>query len=62
MLAEAEARKRGCRRATLNTYSFQAPEFYRNLGYRVIATIEGLPEGHRQYTLEKDLAAAGPSQ
>jgi GNAT superfamily N-acetyltransferase len=62
MLAEAEARKRGCRRATLNTYSFQAPEFYCKLGYRIIATIEGLPEGHRQYTLEKDLSAAGPSR
>jgi len=40
-MAEAEARKRGCSNATLNTFSFQAPEFYRKLGYRIVATIEG---------------------
>ena len=55
LMAESEARKRGCSNATLNTFSFQAPEFYRKFGYRVVATIEGLPEGHRQYTLVKDL-------
>jgi len=55
LMAEAEARKRGCYNATLNTFSFQAPEFYRKFGYRIVATIEGLPEGHRQYTLVKDL-------
>jgi GNAT superfamily N-acetyltransferase len=57
LMAEAEARKRGCSHATLNTYSFQAPEFYRKLGYRIVATIEGLPEGHRQYTLLKYLTS-----
>src|SRR5262245_26680305 len=55
LMAEAEARKRGCSHATLSTFSFQAPEFYRKFGYRIVATIEGLPEGHRQYTLVKDL-------
>lgn len=55
MMAEAEARKRGCANAALNTFSFQAPEFYQKFGYRVAATIEGLPEGHRQFTLVKDL-------
>ena len=56
LMAEAEARKRGCSHATLNTYSFQAPDFYQRLGYRIVATLEGLPEGHRQHTLVKDLA------
>jgi ribosomal protein S18 acetylase RimI-like enzyme len=55
LMAEAEARKRGCSNATLNAFSFQAPEFYRKFGYRIVATIESLPEGHRQYTLVKDL-------
>jgi hypothetical protein len=41
--------------ATLNTFSFQAPDFYRQFGYRIVATVEGLPEGHRQHTLVKDL-------
>jgi ribosomal protein S18 acetylase RimI-like enzyme len=56
LTAEVEALKRGCLRAMLNTYSFQAPDFYQRLGYRIIATIEGLPvEGHRQFTLLKEL-------
>ena len=55
LIAEAEARKRGCSRATLYTYSFQAPDFYRRHGYSIVATIEGLPEGHRQYTLVKEI-------
>ena len=53
--AEAEARARGCTRATLNTYSFQAPSFYQKLGYRVVAVTEDFPTGHRQYTLTKEL-------
>jgi len=62
LMAEAEARKRGCSRATLDTFSFQAPDFYRKFGYRIVATIEGLPEGHRQHTLVKDLTSGDPSQ
>ena len=56
LMAESEARNRSCFYAMLNTYSFQAPDFYRKFGYRVAAIIAGLPEGHRQYTLVKPLA------
>jgi hypothetical protein len=59
-MAEAEARKRGCSRAILNTYSFQAPDFYRKFGYRIVATIAGLPEGHQEHTLVKDLTLEDP--
>jgi GNAT superfamily N-acetyltransferase len=38
--AEAEARKRGCSHATLNTFSFQAPDFYPKFGYRIVSTIQ----------------------
>ena len=62
LTAEAEARKRGCSHATLYTYSFQAPDFYYKFGYRIIATVEGLPEGHRQHTLVKDLTLENPPQ
>ena len=58
MMAEAEARKRGCSKATLNTFSFQAPDFYRKFGYRIVATVDGLPEGHRQHALVKELSSA----
>jgi hypothetical protein len=38
LMAEAEARKRGCSHAMLYTYSFQAPDFYYKFGYRIVAT------------------------
>jgi len=59
LAAEAEARKRGCFHATLNTFSFQAPDFYPKFGYRIVGTIEGFPQEYRQYTLVKDLT--GPA-
>jgi GNAT superfamily N-acetyltransferase len=38
--AEKEAKARGCTRATLDTYSFQAPDFYQRLGYKIMAAVE----------------------
>jgi len=38
-LAEAEARRRGCKYVVLDTMSYQAPEFYSKLGYRVAGEI-----------------------
>jgi ribosomal protein S18 acetylase RimI-like enzyme len=54
-MAEAEARARGCTRAIVDTYSFQAPGFYQKFGYRIVATIDDKPPGHRHHTLVKDL-------
>ena len=53
--AEKEAAARGCTRATLDTYSFQAPDFYRKLGYQIVSRIEDFPAGHTHYTLTKRL-------
>ena len=53
--AEDGARARGCRRAILDTHSFQAPAFYQKRGYRIVSTMEDFPPGHRTYTLVKDL-------
>ena len=53
--AETEAVARGCTRATLDTYSFQAPLFYQRLGYKIVAAVDDLPAGHKHYTLVKDL-------
>ena len=55
-MAEAEALARGCRRARLFTYSFQAQGFYERHGYTVFGTLEDYPPGHRQVWLRKDLA------
>ncbi len=54
-LAEAEARRRGCTRATLGTGSFQARPFYEKLGYRVFAELPGWPPGATSYWLAREL-------
>ena len=54
---EQEVATRGCRQITLDTYSFQAPEFYRKLGYEVFGIIGGYPDGHQKLYLRKRLDA-----
>jgi GNAT superfamily N-acetyltransferase len=54
-LAEDEARQRGARNSHLDTFSFQAPEFYKRHGYRVFGELEDFPAGHRRYFLTKQL-------
>ncbi|MES2710823.1 MAG: GNAT family N-acetyltransferase [Pseudomonadota bacterium] len=53
-LAEAEARRRGCRSGIVDTLSFQAPEFYKRLGWSVFGTIPGRPDGLSRIYLTKD--------
>lgn len=54
-MAEDEARKRGATRAYLDTFSFQAPEFYIKHGYKVFGTLEDFPTGYQRYFLVKAL-------
>ncbi len=53
--AEAEARGRGCQGVFLDSFDFQAPEFYRRFGYQVYAELPDLPPGHTLYYLSKAL-------
>jgi ribosomal protein S18 acetylase RimI-like enzyme len=53
--AESEARKRGARRAYLYSYSFQAPGFYRKLGYRQFGKLDDFPKGQSCHWLTKAL-------
>ncbi|MDT0571572.1 GNAT family N-acetyltransferase [Streptomyces sp. DSM 3412] len=46
---------RACRSARLETWDFQAPEFYRRLGYEVVCVIPDYPPGITEYTLTKRL-------
>ena len=46
MLAEQEARAAGKTHVFLWTWSFQAPEFYRSLGYEECGRIRNHPRGH----------------
>jgi len=60
--AEAEALRRGCGQVVLSTHSFQAPEFYKRLGYQEVFEIEGRPRGHsniiyiKQFRREHELS------
>lgn len=50
---EARARTRGCHTFYLNTFSFQAPEFYQRHGYAVLAQIAGYPDGIVHYLMQR---------
>jgi ribosomal protein S18 acetylase RimI-like enzyme len=54
-LAEQEARQRGAKNAYLDTFSFQAPNFYKQHGYQVFGELEDFPPGHQRYFLTKKL-------
>ncbi len=57
LIGEAERRGRefGCHSAHLDTFSFQAPGFYRRLGYREFARLDYPPDNQRIF-LKKSLA------
>lgn len=54
-LAEDEARKRGATHAYLDTFSFQAPDFYQKSGYHEFGRLDNFPPGHTRYFLSKAL-------
>ena len=54
-LAEAEGRRRGCTRVTLNTMEIQAPGFYKKQGYEAAATLDCPPSGVTRYVMTKRL-------
>lgn len=54
-LAEEEARKRGAEHAYLDTFSFQAPDFYKRHGYQIFGELPDFPPGHLRYYLTKEL-------
>jgi len=58
LLAEAErvARtERACTRSRLETWDFQAPDFYRKQGYEEIGRVEEYPPGVTEFILVKQL-------
>ena len=60
-MAEKEGVKRGCKYVRLDTFSFQAPEFYKKLGYKVFGALKDYPGEHKRYFLKKRLSRPNPS-
>jgi ribosomal protein S18 acetylase RimI-like enzyme len=52
---EAEVAGRGCRVIRVNTHTFQAPAFYRKLGYEQIGYAEDTPIDHGEVFFAKRL-------
>ena len=52
---ESIAREHGCTFAHTCTFTYQAPDFYQHLGYRVFAVLDDYPEGIKEYFLKKKL-------
>jgi GNAT superfamily N-acetyltransferase len=57
--AETRALERGCHSAWVDTFSFQAPGFYRKLGYEPFGEL-AYPPGHKRIFLQKRLAGGTP--
>lgn len=56
---EEEALREGCYMAQLDTFDFQAREFYEKCGYRVFGTLADVPRGHERYYMCKLLQSEG---
>lgn len=52
---EKEAIKRGCTFAYTNTFSWQAPEFYKELGYVLYGKLDNFPKGNFLSYFKKNL-------
>jgi GNAT superfamily N-acetyltransferase len=55
---ESEASRRGCEFSHLNTFSFQAFEFYKAHGYESFAELPNYPDEHQKIFLKKRLDRA----
>ncbi len=52
--AEAEGMRRGCQFATLDSFSFQAPEMYKKLGYTEFGVLDKIAGNQTWHFLKKD--------
>ncbi|WP_026888842.1 GNAT family N-acetyltransferase [Clostridium beijerinckii] len=57
LLDEVEkiAIKKGCTLIHLDTFDFQAKDFYIKQGYEVFGILDNCPEGHKRYYMKKNI-------
>ena len=53
--AEKEAKQRGCKNAFVDTFSFQAPEFYKKHGYKEVFSLNEYPYTGKRHYYTKEL-------
>ena len=53
--AENEAKNRNCRFSFVNTYQFQAPDFYKRHAYKEVFILQDYPYTGQRYYYQKDL-------
>lgn len=53
--AENEAKNRNCQFAFVNTYQFQAPDFYKMHGYKEAFALQDYPYTGQRFYYQKDL-------
>jgi N-acetylglutamate synthase-like GNAT family acetyltransferase len=54
--AEKEAKQRGCKYAFVDTFSFQAPEFYKKHGYKEVFSLNEYPYKGKRHYYTKELS------
>lgn len=54
-MAEELAREKNCVGIWLDTFDFQAPEFYRRHGFTEVGQIDDYPPGHQHFFFQKRL-------
>ena len=53
--AESEAKNRNCCFSFVNTYQFQAPDFYQKHGYKEVFALKNYPYTGQRFYYQKDL-------
>ncbi len=55
MITEAErlGKELGCTFAHTTTFTYQSPEFYKNMGYEIFGVNDEYPDGIKQFFLKK---------
>jgi GNAT superfamily N-acetyltransferase len=61
-LAEAYATSQGRSHVHVDTFDFQAPDFYRRLGYELHGELGPYGDGHSRYYFKKALPSVTPAQ
>jgi GNAT superfamily N-acetyltransferase len=57
--AEQQAKDSGCHLSHLDTFDFQAKDFYVKHGYQVFGELKNCPPNHTRYYMKKELQPIG---